>query len=138
MMAGFCIFLRNMSSLVQIIKGLCLFFYLRGSGVLGKSDVSKGGGFHNLTVADVGEGGGQNFQILADVMRTFPKRHSILSCINAEVLEVIANSVTEEVEEHERRFTSYALFCFMHYFCFILFFAIQRFQILPVSKMDWK
>ena len=67
-MAGFCIFLRNMSSLVQIIKGPRLFFYLRGSGVLGKSDVSKGGGFHNLTVADVGEGGGQNFQILADVI----------------------------------------------------------------------
>ena len=103
--------------------------------MLGKSDVSKGGGFHNLTVADVGEGGGQNFQILADVMRTFPKRHSILSCINAEVLEVIANSVTEEVEEHERRFTSYALFC---NFCFISFFAIHRFQLLPVSKMDWK
>ena len=36
--------------------------------MLGKSDVSKGGGFHNLTVADVGEGGGQNFQILADVI----------------------------------------------------------------------
>ena len=71
-------------------------------------------------------------------MWTFPKRHSIFSCINAEVLEVIANSVTEEVEEHERRFTSYALFCFRHYYCFILFFAIQRFQILSVSKMDWK
>ena len=103
--------------------------------MLGKSDVSKGGGFHNLTVADVGEGGGQNFQILADVMQTFPKRHSILSCINAEVLEVIANSVTEEVEEHERRFTSYALFC---NFRFISFFAIHHFQLLPVSKMDWK
>ena len=109
--------------------------------MLGKSDVSKGGDFHNLTEEGEWERErerGKNFQILADVMRTFPKRHSILSCINAEVLEVIANSVTEEVEEHERRFTSYALFCFMHYFCFILFFAIQRFQILPVSKMDWK